>query len=178
MRDHKNIPYFLTAVGLFILAKFGYTVADTANLTFLLSPTVKLVELLTGAQAVYLSENGYYFESLNILVEKSCSGFNFWVLCFLLFTYLLIRYFDKPLKKVLIIPCSIICAYLLTIFVNSSRIFVSIVVQDKANLFLPERPHLILHEIVGIITNLTFLVLAYYLLEKRLIKNRQNAKLT
>ena len=175
MQINKNIPYYLTAVGLFILLKFGYTVADNNDLAFLLKPTDKLVGVLTGSRSIYLANDGYYYEKLNILIEKSCSGFNFWLLCFLLFTYLLLKYLDKPLHKIIAIPTALLTAYLLTIFSNTSRIFASIIVQNQTkNFIMPNRQHYV-HEAVGIITTLSFLVLAYYLLEKLLIY-KYNAK--
>ena len=175
MQTNKNILYYLTAVGLFILLKFGYTLADNSDLTFLIKPTDKLVGLLTGSHSIYLSESGYYNEHLNIIIDKSCSGFNFWILCFLLFTYLTVKYSDKTLNKILTIPTALIGAYLLTIFVNTSRIFASIVLQTQTKNIILNHQH-ILHEAIGIITNLTFLILAYVLIEKLLIHKRPNAK--
>jgi hypothetical protein len=66
----------------------------------------------------------------------------------------------------------------LTIFVNAARIVASIIVQHQANNFLPNRLHLILHEIVGVITNLTFLILIYIVSERFLTHKYHNAKLT
>jgi len=175
LQTNKNILYYLTAVGLFILLKFGYTLADNSDLTFLIKPTDKLVGLLTGSHSIYLSESGYYNEHLNIIIDKSCSGFNFWILCFLLFTYLTVKYSDKTLNKILTIPTALIGAYLLTIFVNTSRIFASIVLQTQTKNIILNHQH-ILHEAIGIITNLTFLILAYVLIEKLLIHKRPNAK--
>jgi len=175
LQTNKNILYYLTAVGLFILLKFGYTIADNSDLTFLIKPTDKLVGLLTGSHSIYLSESGYYHEHLNIIIDKSCSGFNFWILCFLLFTYLTVKYSDKTLNKILTIPTALIGAYLLTIFVNTSRIFASIVLQTQTKNIILNHQH-ILHEAIGIITNLTFLILAYVLIEKLLIHKRLNAK--
>ena len=175
LQTNKNILYYLTAVGLFILLKFGYTLADNSDLTFLIKPTDKLVGLLTGSHSIYLSESGYYNEHLNIIIDKSCSGFNFWILCFLLFTYLTVKYSDKTLNKILTIPTALIGAYLLTIFVNTSRIFASIVLQTQTKNIILNHQH-ILHEAIGIITNLTFLILAYVLIEKLLIHKRLNAK--
>lgn len=167
----------MTAVGLFILMKFGFTHAENNDLTFLLKPTDQLVGFLTGSQSVYLSESGYFHEHLNIIIDKSCSGFNFWILCFLLFTYLTVKYFDRALSKILTIPTALIGAYLLTIFVNTSRIFVSIVVQSQTKSVFLNHQHII-HEAIGITTNLTFLILAYMLSEKILINKRHNAKFT
>jgi exosortase K len=175
VQTNKNIPYYLITVGLFILLKIGFTVADNNDLTFLINPTDKLVGILTGSHSVYLSDSGYFHENLNIIIDKSCSGFNFWILCFLLFTYLTVNCFDKPLHKFTTIPTALIGAYLLTIFVNTSRIFASIVVQTQTKNILMNHQQ-ILHEAIGVITNLTFLILAYILLEKLLIHKRPNAK--
>lgn len=177
MNTNKNIPYYLTTIGLFILLKFGYTLADNDNLIFLLKPTDKIVGLLTGSNSVYLSDKGYYHGNLNILIEKSCSGFNFMLLCFCMLSFLFLKYADK-IFFYLTIPFALIVSYLLTIFVNASRIIASITMQQQANNFLPNRSHLILHEIVGVIINLTFLILIYILSEKFLSNNCQNAKLT
>jgi exosortase K len=174
-QTNKNIPYYLTAAGLFILLKFGFTLAGNNNLTFLLKPTDQFVGLLTGSHSVYIAENGYYHDKLNILIDKSCSGFNFGILCFLLFTYLAVKYFDKTSYKILTIPAALLGAYLLTICVNTSRIFASIVVQNQTKNVLPDEQHLI-HEAIGILTNLSFLILAYLLIEKLLIHIQRHAK--
>ncbi|MCI5056212.1 MAG: exosortase K [Flavobacteriales bacterium] len=176
VQSNKNIPYYLTAVGLFILLKFGFTLAENTDLTFLIKPTDKLIGLLTGSKSVFISDSGYFYKHLNIIIDKSCSGFNFWILCFLLFTFLTLKYFDKTLNKILTIPAALVGAYILTIFVNTSRIFASIVVQTQTKDILLNQQH-ILHEAIGIITNLTFLILAYVLIEKLLIHKRNNAKL-
>ena len=177
VQTNKNIPYYLTAVGLFILLKFGFTLADNNYLTFLLKPTDKLVGLLTGSHSVFLANKGFYHDNLNILIDKSCSGFNFWILSFLVFAYLTIKHLDKPLQKILTIPISLLGAYLLTIFVNTSRIFASVIVHNQTKTLFANQQHLI-HEAVGVITNLSFLVLTYYLIEKLLIHRQYNAKLS
>jgi exosortase K len=96
-------------------------------------------------------------------------------LCFLLFTYLTVRHFDKTTGKILTIPTSLIGAYLLTLFVNTSRIFVSIIVQGQTNNILLNRQPII-HEAIGIITYLSFLILAYLLIDYLLKNRRQNEK--
>lgn len=175
MQTNKNLPYYLTAAGLFILLKFGFTLAGNNDLAFLLKPTDRLVGLLTGSHSVYFAENGFYHHELNILIDKSCSGFNFWMLSFLVFTYLAVKYAHKPFHKALSIPAVLTGAYLLTIFVNTSRVFVSLIVQAQTKSPFVNQQHLI-HEAVGIITNLTFLVLTYYLIEKFLTHRQHHAK--
>ncbi|MCL1937350.1 MAG: exosortase K [Candidatus Azobacteroides sp.] len=167
--NNKNIPYCLTAAGLFICLKLGYTLADQDDLVFLLKPIDQLVELVTDSPSVYLAETGYYHEKLNIVIDKSCSGFNFLILCFLSFIYLIIKYLNRPLHKITAFPIAFICAYALTLFVNTSRILASIIIQNQTKDLILSRQHL-LHEAIGIITNLSFLVLAYYLIEKLLMQ--------
>ena len=178
MQTNKNILFYLTTIGFFILLKFCYTFADNDDLVFLLKPTDKILRLLTGSHSVYFSDKGYYHDNLNILIEKSCSGFNFMLICFGMLTFLFLKYANKIFFKYLTIPFAFFVSYFLTIFVNASRIFVSIIMQQQANNFLPYKPHLILHEIIGVITNLTFLILIYIVSEKFLTNKYQNAKLT
>jgi exosortase K len=90
-------------------------------------------------------------------------------------TFLALRFLDKHLHKILSIPIAFVSAFILTIFVNASRIFVSIIVQPQANYLLPGKQHFI-HETIGIVTNLSFLILIYYLIEKQLIKKQGHAK--
>lgn len=178
VQTNKNIPYYLTTLGLFILLKYGYTLADNDHLIFLLKPTDKIVGFLTGSHSMYISDKGYYHDSLNILIEKSCSGFNFLVLCFCMLSFLFLKYAERSIAKLSTIPFALVTSYFFTILVNASRIFVSIIVQQQANNFLPARPHLIIHEAVGVITNLTFLMLIYIISEKFLSNKYQNEKLT
>jgi exosortase K len=166
----------MVAVGLFILLKFGFRFATTDNLVFLLKPTDSLVGLLTGSPAVFLSGKGYYHESLNILVEKACSGFNLLLLCFIMLTFLILKYAGKRWHKILIIPSALVLSYFLTIFVNASRIFASVLVQKQAVIFFPPDTHFLLHETVGIIINLVFLVVIYLSINFFLTHRQNHAK--
>ena len=177
MKLPKNISLYITGATIFILMKIAYRQAETNDLTFLLSPTSQLVGIVTGSKPVHQAESGYYFESLHIFIDKSCSGFNFWALSFFLFLYLAVKHFNKISNKILSIPIALITAYLLTVLVNSSRIFVSIIVQSRTKNIITTQQHL-LHEGIGIITNLTFLILTYIIIEKTLTHKRPNAKLT
>ncbi len=169
----KTIYYLLTAI-IFITLKFTYTVANSNHLNFLLKPTNKLIEFLTGSNSIYFIDKGYYYESLNIMIDKSCSGFNFLLLSFALFMYLIVKSSDKHLYNIIGFPIALAVAYLLTIFVNASRIFASIVIQSHTDTIFYNQKHLI-HEAIGITTNLTFLILAYCLINK-LIQNNHLAK--
>ncbi len=173
----KNFPYYLISMVLFILLKLGYTVADNDQLGFLLKPTDKIVGVITSSQSLYLAETGYYHEKLNILIDKSCSGFNFWLLTFALLVFLSLKYLPKHSYKAISIPASLVFAYIITIFTNTSRILASILIQSQSNSVM-ERNSSVVHEAIGIVTNLTFLILIYYITERIFIKLKNNAKLT
>jgi len=177
MIQNKNLPYYITAIILFVLLKLVYIIADTFDLSFLIIPTNKIVGLLTGTSSLYVKGNGFYFENLNIVIDKSCSGFNFMLLCFLMLTFLSLKYFNKTIEKNAVIILSLTAAYIVTVFVNALRIFAAIIVQTHADKMLAKRPHYFLHESVGIITNLTFLILIYLIAEKMLNNRYTNEKL-
>lgn len=166
--NSNNMPYYWAAVGIFLLLKYTFTFVGNNGLAFLLWPTDKMVSLLTGSSSVYHSDSGYYHEALAIVIDKSCSGYNYWLLSFVVFSYVTVRYFRQAFYKILALPLALILAYLFTIFVNTSRIFTSIAIQLQSAHFLPAYSYTRLHEVIGIVTNLSFLVGAYYLFEKLL----------
>lgn len=92
-------------------------------------------------------------------------------------TYLFLKYSDKNMRKFWAIPIALIFSYLLTLFVNTSRIFASIIIQNQTKCIQEYWQHII-HEAIGVITNLTFLILTYYITEKYIKHRQQHAKLT
>lgn len=166
----KNIYYYLTTILLFLVLKFGYTIADTNDLFFLLRPTDTLVGLLISSKSVYFADKGFYYNDLNFIINKSCSGFNFLLLCFSMFAIVAFKNINLIKQRIVIIPATLLLAYVVTIFVNASRIFVSIVLQNQVTHFLSQKSIEIVHETIGIVTNLSFLILIYILLERLLKK--------
>lgn len=177
MITNKNIPYYIIAFILFIVLKVGFRYVSTEDLDFLLHPTNKMISLLTGLQATYGQDSGYFYEQLNIIIDKSCSGYNFWLLSFIMFTILLLKHTTTRFQKINTLWISIIGAYLFTIGVNSARIFTSIIIQRQDISILHIDPS-ITHQVIGITTNLTFLVLTYLLIERILTHKKSDAKLT
>lgn len=165
----KNIPYYLIAIGIFILLKIGYTFADNDDLIFLLNPTDTLVGVITNSNSYYLAESGFFNSRLNIIIDKSCSGFNFWILCFIALTFLAIKNLDKIHHKIIALPTILALSYIFTILVNSSRILVSTVIHSSELTFIGSSPSW-LHQAEGSFIYLSFLIVIYlgfeYLLKK------------
>ncbi len=159
----KNTLYFLAFITIFIVFKLWYSFAETADLWFLLKPVSILITLFTSFSTVYDPEAGFYYSDPDILIDKSCSGFNLALLAFLIFAYHL-----KPSKIRYFIPMilfSVIGAYIFSVFVNSSRILIDL----RANLIfsdLPLRSQGWIHEGIGVMTSLTCLIILYWSLER------------
>jgi len=121
----NNIPFYIATGLIFILLKFKYRIMETDSLVWLLKPVSLLVEIMSGVKSIYLPGGGYYFEQLNMVINKSCSGFNFWLLCFLMLNCLGLKFCQAVFQKMGVLLTSIIVAYILTVLVNSCRIITS-----------------------------------------------------
>lgn len=174
----RDIPFLLLAFFIYIFFKYMYVFLDNDNLIFLLKPTAYLIEIITGTNFIFSSDSGFFYEQLNIIINKSCSGYNFWILSFLMLAFLSIKRFNNSIKKISAILIALLSTYILTIFVNTSRIYVSISIQKLANIHLQSRPHYLIHEIVGITVNLFFFILIYVLTDKLLTNKTSHEKLT
>lgn len=173
MKSKQNFFYYFFLAVMFLLLKILYKQTETSDLKLLLEPTSKSIGFLTGRTYYFTSTKGYFFEELNVTINKSCSGFNFFILSFVLFSTLAISYLKNNIQKVSSIILSLLVAYSLCILANTSRIYSSIILQEKLQ-HLTSLDASILHESIGIINNLTFLIVAYYFTEKLLIKLQPN----
>ncbi len=175
LKQDKNIPYFITAGVIVFILKWFYTSASLNDVFFLLNPTAKFLSVVSGYDSVFSPVDGYYFAELQIVIDKSCSGFNLMLISFLLFVFLLVQNAKKGTTKVIAMVLSFLLAYVFTILVNTSRILISILVQSKTDVIFSTQKGLI-HEAIGVATNITFLIIAYLFIDRFL--NKRNAKLT
>lgn len=159
MMLNKNYLYYLSTMIIFMALKALYPIATQDQLLFILKPTNALVELFTGSSSVYLA-SGYFYADLNIAIEKSCSGFNFWLICFVLFVLVSLNHLQNKNHKLMIIPIMLIVSYVLTIFVNASRIVTSLTANKITNAF-HDHPITWLHQAEGAFIYLLFLILFY-----------------
>lgn len=132
-----------------------------------------MVGIVSGAKSVYLPGIGYYFEQLNVVINKSCSGYNFWLLCFLMLSGVALNYYHSVFKKIVVLASSLILGYLFTVLVNSCRIITSIAVSNFNSILLFDKQ--LVHQITGVTTNLSFLIIIYLSVNHLLIK-KHNAK--
>lgn len=160
MINNKNIPYYLITAGVFVLLKFLFTYASSDELIYLLKPTNFIIELISNSDSQYLTKKGYYNKELNILIDKSCSGFNFLMLCFIMLVFLIVEKVQSKTIKAIALPVLFLTSYLLTIFVNSSRITLSILFQNLESQYSFGEISW-LHQLEGSFVYLFFLVIIY-----------------
>ena len=167
MKIDKNTLFYLIAAGVFLVLKLIAGEADGNFFSFLLKPVAGMIEIFSGTSSTPTPEGAFLFPQFNILIDISCSGFNFLLLSFLMFSFMLIGYSHSTARKILALPISFVCAYLLTILVNTSRILVAILVQDTLVF-----DHPAIHQAIGIFVYLSSLIICYQAL--LLFLNRQN----
>ncbi len=156
------MKYFYIII--FGLLKLFYMNANNNSMLFILKPLNKIVNLLTNTSSILLPDSGYYNNTLNIIINRSCSGFNFLLIFFVMISFRLFKYFKTTYQKIIAIPILLICSYIVTIFVNSSRILLSLktsLILNSQNITLPW-----FHLIQGVFVYLFFLILIYTIIDK------------
>jgi exosortase K len=157
----KKITYLIICLLLLCGVCLAFRMQQHEVQGLLIRPVVQVVSILSGSTAACTQDNSYFFSSLNITIDVSCAGSNFLMLCFLLISALMFKqsasryYFMFPL-------ISLITAALSTPLVNTLRILAATAIQHLSNLFLPPRPHYLIHQTTGILVNLMVLYLIYY----------------
>lgn len=166
MQIHKNTILYLLLASIFLLLKLFYIQADNSSLAFLLNPTSFSIELVTGSNSVFIPERGFFHKDLNILIDKSCSGFNFWMLCFTLFSFMIIQ--SRLFKmKFFILPTILFITYLLTLLTNTSRILIAIQMQTSLSALSSKTTH----EAQGSFVYVFFFILFYLILHFIFLKD-------
>ena len=157
----KEIIYLALALLTFIALKFMYSHLDVEDVRFLLTPTNWGVSMLGGSSASFDAAHGYYHPQLNMVIDKSCSGYTFWLICFLMTVFVAIR--SPKIPKPLAIPMSLLLAYIVTIVANVSRITGYLMLTRNGIATHLDAENKWLHEAEGIFVYLSFLI-AFYLL--------------
>ncbi|WP_196892658.1 exosortase K [Aureivirga marina] len=164
----KNYIFYGIAIFLLFLLKFWYKNTSADDVGFLLKPVDEFISLITNSNSIFTKETGYFHKKLNIYIDKSCSGFNLWIIATMLFIFQFVTFLKKDLNKILAIIFSFFIGYIFTIIVNTFRIYTAIIFK---NISIFEANSKFTHEFIGAIINLTFLILAYTFIQKIINKN-------
>jgi len=156
----RHLPYYVGIGLLFLLMKYLYSLSHNDHLWFLLSPVNTCIEVTTGSQGIYVASKGFMHEQLSIVIDKSCSGFNFWLLAFSLPSLSTLHFYQTHWQKLGACLTLAAIGYLVTVFVNTSRILIALLTLKHKEMHSILRAAW-MHEAQGAFVYLLFLVLLY-----------------
>ena len=112
--------------------KHHYACANGDDLFWILAPTARLVETLTGIAFYQASGLGWVNEGQTVIIAPSCAGVNF--LCLLMGSMSLQLIFSRlSLRRIMaLLPVLAGAAYLIALMVNGARIWLSIALYEGA----------------------------------------------
>lgn len=174
----QNFIFYLAGILVVLGIKYYYSQADCDSLKWILAPTTRWVELLSGISFSYISGTGYVNHSLRLLIAPSCSGVQFMIItaATLIFSFVHSVAAIKQTTRLQAakrlgrglgwIAVSVFFAWLFTVFVNGLRIIVAIylpIYLERAglmgSLLTPDR----LHTMIGVAVYFTALLTIYRL---------------
>lgn len=170
----KDIIYIGVCFVIFACLRFAFSFLDTEMMQFLLMPTNKLIEVIVGSNGEYIDGVGYFHSQLNIVINKSCSGYNFWLIGFLMASFVLIK--SQKINFLLTIPLALVISYMVTILANVSRIAGYILLMKGKLPQYIDPNDTWLHQMEGIFVYLSFLILFFLTLNYTITKIKENEK--
>jgi exosortase K len=136
-------PYGLGVI-LAVALKYHYSVADSEDLQWILSPTSWFVQRLTGMPFEWEEHTGFVSRLHGIIIAPSCAGVNFLIIAFSTLYFTTARLMPNGRWRVLWLGITIGISYILTLGVNGLRIVAAISLY-QADIYggwlTPERAH-------------------------------------
>ena len=105
--------------------KRHYAGAGVDDLGWILSPTARLVSVMTRSTFVLQPEEGYFSRDRLFLIEKSCAGINFMVAAFGMLTFTLLHRVRSGSSAARVLGVSLLGSYLAAVLVNAVRIAIA-----------------------------------------------------
>ena len=139
----------MLAVVVVLVLKRHYSLAGPDQLTWILSPTARLIAWLTGADPMWEAGVGYADFNRGIIIVPACAGINFMIMAFGLAVFCALGRLQRFTVLFAWMVASLAGAYVLTLGINTLRIAVSMALY-QADIYgawiTPER----LHRLVGV----------------------------
>lgn len=157
--------FYVIGIVIAFALKYYYSKADAEALDWILAPTARWVQVLSGITFEKQHDVGYVNHEYQFIIAPACAGMNFMVIAFstLIFSF---THRIKTFKGRLLWICScLITVYLYTILVNSLRIIPSMFLPQLdiySGWITPER----LHTIEGTVVYFASLLLLYFVVDE------------
>jgi exosortase K len=141
--------------------KLYYSAANANELRWILWPTARLTELVTGVRFTFESYAGYMSEDRSFLIATSCSGVNFLIAAFVMFALRLLWVRRMRGVRWTLFAAVPVAAYLATVVANTVRITSAMWLNEsRPTWFGLGREEL--HRMDGILVYFGFLMLLFY----------------
>ena len=105
--------------------KRHYSEARPDDLGWILSPTARLVGVMTGTNFTLQPGEGYFSRDRLFLIEKSCAGINFMVAAFGMLTLALNHRVASGRSAARVVGVSLLASYSAAVLVNAVRIAIA-----------------------------------------------------
>lgn len=174
----SKIIYLGISLLIFAILRLLYPHLDNNDVGFLLIPINFTTEIISGTNAEFSVEHGFFYPMLNITIDKSCSGYHFMLIAFLLIAFILIK--NNILnKKGFVFLVSLFTAYLIAVITSISRIAGHVLMLNSGVFRFTGRNNIPLHHFEGLFIEISVLVVCYlalnYLINKKISRNEEPA---
>ena len=161
----RQLTQFLVIVFSAWSLKWFYSIAPVDHLRWILWPTTKLVELVTGAQFAFESRAGYMNSEHTFLIAASCAGVNFLITAFVMLGLRKLWKDRNEKTRWRFIPIAAVLAFVTTMVTNTVRISLALQMlgPEKSNRWLSAGE---LHRLEGIVIYFGFLLLLFLSVEE------------
>jgi len=120
----------LVVLALVALVSYGlkrhYADASTDTLSWMLTPTARLVSLVTGVAFTAVPGEGYFSAERMFLIEKACAGVNFMIAAFAMVAIALLHRARTLRGSATMIVTSLATSYIAAVIVNTLRIVIAL----------------------------------------------------
>ena len=161
----NTLAQLVVVLALVFGLKWYYSTASVDQLKWILTPTTRLVELITARSFEFESRAGYMSSDHTFLIAASCAGVNFLITSFLMLSLARLWSVHRLQQKSdfsgwLLLPVSAVVAFITTVVANTVRISVALQLRQsplKTNVVNAEQ----LHRLEGIFVYFGFLLLLF-----------------
>lgn len=130
-RQTLRTACWMTILSALALAlKIHYSLAESGDLSWILVPTVDIVEPLSGIRFEQEAYAGFVNRARGVIIAPSCAGVNFLIISFLMAGVQGILHFERCRARAAWLSFSLIAGFFLTISINSLRIIISIALHE------------------------------------------------
>ena len=145
--------------------KRHYADARADDLRWILSPTARLVSVVTGTAFTAVPAEGYVSHERLFVIEKSCAGINFLVAAFGMLVFALFHRVRSTVSGACVLGASLLAAYGAAVLVNAARITIAMWLVDH-RFALSTLTAAQVHRLEGIAVYFTSLMLLYELVQR------------